>query len=248
MRGLHTIALAAALLLFAGTASATPLGLQSGDVITNLEWDALQSVAGDGGFFDTSQGTTDMDGRITSVSLVGPSTNSLTGVNFTLDATLDAVFVDDSDPSAVLLVASFVGVTGDDITITDGTGTILTAELSAGAPLQVGGIFDTTSGSVSPSASVSAADIVISGGDTALVAALGGMGGMATLEITGTITDFVPSLSGLLSDGDLFNSDFDYSGSGNITPQSPAPFVPEPGVVALLGVGLAAAALRRVRG
>jgi hypothetical protein len=247
MRGLHKIALAAALLLLAGAASATPLGLQAGDVVTNLEWDALKSVSGDGGSFDSGSGVTAMDGRITSVSLqAGPTTNPLTGVNFTLDATLQSVSSTPLGGTLFLIVAEFGGVAGDDITLSDGTGTILTAELDPLAPLQIGGVFDTSNLTLTPSANVDAANIMITGGDPALQAALGGM---ATLEITGTITDFAPSLATLLGDGNLFNSSFTYSGSGNITPTNPAPFVPEPGVVALLGAGLAVGALaRRGRG
>lgn len=237
--------LAAAALLYAGSASATPLGLQPGDLVTNLEWDALQSVSGDGGEFTDGPDTTSMDGRITSVTVTGPDITSLTDVDFTLNAALDSVTTTPLGGTLVLIVADFVGVSGDDITISDGTGTILTAELDAGSPLQVGGVFDTSDFSLTPSASLDAANIMITGGDAALVNALGGM---ATLEITGTITEFddgiagnnpPPDLGNLLADSDLFNSDFTYSGSGNITPDNPAPFVPEPATALMLGLGLA---------
>ncbi|MCP5059190.1 MAG: PEP-CTERM sorting domain-containing protein [bacterium] len=244
---LGLILLAAALLWLPSAAGASPLGLQVGDVISSLEWDALQDISGgpggDGGSFTTTgtnTGDTTMDGRITSAALsAGPSTSPilLSGVNFSLEASLSAVSIDPLGGTLFLVSTTFVGVTGDDITMTDGTGTILTAELASG--FVMGGIYDLSGGLPDATAVANAIGITISGGDAALVAALGGMGGGATLNLDGTIFDFVPGMAAILADlpDPEIDEDFSYSGTGTIQPSAPVAF-PEPGTMVLMGLGV----------
>ncbi|MGI9643988.1 MAG: PEP-CTERM sorting domain-containing protein, partial [Ilumatobacteraceae bacterium] len=186
-----------------------------------------------------------MDGRITSVTVQGPTTNPLSGVDFALDANLSAVSIVPIGPN-VLISLTFLGVAGDDITMTDGTGTILTAELAA-TGLTIGGLFDLSGSLVDATAVTNAVGITLSGGDTNLVDALGGIGGTATLSLSGTIFDFVPDLGTILGDFAL-NEDFTFSGTGVITPDSAAPFVPEPGTLLLVGLGLAGLGISGSRG
>lgn len=226
-------------------AQATPLGLQNGDVVTVLEWDADRlGVPGDGGDFTstgTNVGDTVIDGRITSVELSGPVTNPLSGVDFVLSATLTSVTVIPLGGTNVLVNLLFMGVAGDDIVVTEGGNTILTAELDASG-FTVGGVFDTAApATLSPPAIANAVDIAISGGDPALVAALGGTG---TLVLDGTLFDFAPSIGTILANSAI-DEDFVYSGSGTISPTNPSAFVPEPAAALLVALGLTGLARRR---
>ena len=238
---LGTLLIAGALLWLPATSGATPLGLNPGDIISVLEWDSLQDIStgspgGDGGSYTNATGDTSMDGRITSVTVQGPTINPLSGVDFALDANLSSVTIVPVGPN-VLISLTFLGVAGDDITLTDGTGTILTAELAA-TGLTIGGIFDLSGSLVDATAVTNAVGITIGAvGDTNLIDALGGTGGTATLSLSGTIFDFVPDLGTILGDFAL-NEDFTFSGTGVITPDSAAPFVPEPGTLLLVGLGL----------
>ncbi|MCP5066077.1 MAG: PEP-CTERM sorting domain-containing protein [bacterium] len=235
------VLLAGALLWLPAVAGATPLGLSIGDVITSIEWDSLQDISagpgGDGGSFTTTGadvGDTSMDGRITSVSIAGPSTSVVTGTDFVLNAALTSVSIIPLGGSTVLMAATFSSVAGDDITMTDGTGTILTAELAASG-LTIGGIY--ISGVLDDATAVAnAVDIEITGGDATLVAALGGIGGGATLDLDGTIFDFVPGMGTILADLEI-NEDFTYSGTGTIQPSDAVAF-PEPGTMVLMGLGV----------
>lgn len=229
-------------------ASATPLGLQVGDVVTSLEWDALKTVPGDGGDFTTTgtnTGDATVDGRITSVTLAGPTTNPLSGVDFVLNATLSSVSITPNflgNPNLILAALTFTGVSGDDIVLSDNTGTILTAELDVSG-LIVGGVYDTSGSLVDATAIANAVDIAITGGDTNLVNALGVAG---TLELDGTLFDFAPGIGTILADLQIDES-FTFSGSGVIQPTNPSAFVPEPTTALLLGVGLAGLAATRRR-
>lgn len=239
---LGILLIAGALLWLPTTVGATPLGLNPGDLITSLEWDALLDGSGgpgsDGGSYTDATGDTSIDGRITAANLAGPSTNVLTDVDFALNANLSAVTIDAVTFAPLVLVSlTFTGVAGDDITLTDGTGTILTAELAAGG-LLIGGLYNLAGVLDDATAVANAVDITVSGGDTNLVNALGGLGGTALLNLTGTIFDVAPDLGAILADLTL-NEDFDFSGTGIITPSAAAPFVPEPGTLLLVGLGLA---------
>ena len=75
-----TLVWCAAVSFFAASAQAAPLGLVYGDEVSIIEWDAFQSVPGDGGIHDpdlwgTGLAGVAMDGRVNSVS----GTNSGTG-------------------------------------------------------------------------------------------------------------------------------------------------------------------------
>ena len=244
MRNLsRKLALCAAVLLLGASAQGTPLGLQIGDVVESIEWDALQNISGgpggDGGSFTstgTNTGDTTMDGRLTSVTVEFASTSLVSDTNFVLEAALSAVSVLSLGGSTVLVSKTFVGVAGHDITVTDGTGTILTAEL-APTGFVVGGIYDLSGTLIDATAVANAVDISVTGGDDMLVAALGGIGSGASLELDGTIFDFVPSMGTILENG-VIDEDYTYSGTGTIQPTEAAPFVPEPGTLMLMGLGL----------
>jgi hypothetical protein len=252
-RALSRLWLSAALLLVLPlAASASPLGLLPGDLVTSIEWDALQTIPDDGGSFTTTganTGDTTVDGRITSVTLDGPTTNPLADVDFQLNATLTGVTVIPSylgDPNLILAGLTFTGVSGDDITLTDGSGTILTAELDASG-LLVGGVYDLSGSLVDATAIANAVDITITGGDTNLVNALGSAG---TLELDGTLFDFSPGIASILANLTI-DENFTYSGSGVIQPTAASPFVPEPSTALLVLMGLAglrSVAARRQQG
>jgi hypothetical protein len=236
--------LAGALVWLPSAAGATPLGLNIGDVVSALEWDALQDISGgpggDGGAFTTTganTGDTTLDGRITSVTIQGPTSNVLSGVDFQLNATLTGVTTVVFGPT-VLVQLTFTGVAGDDITLTDNTGTILTAELDPSG-FTIGGLYDLSGTLVDATGVANAVDITITGGDINLQNALGTAG---TLDLDGTIFDFLTGVSGDLGDilaNIVIDEDFTYSGTGTISPSDPAPFVPEPGTLLLVGAGLA---------
>jgi len=233
--------LCAAVLFLAGSAQATPLGLQIGDIVSSIEWDALQDISGgpggDGGSFtstDVNTGNTTMDGRIQSVTVLGPTTNPVSDTDFVLKASLSSLTITPFGGTTILVEASFVGVAGDDITLTDPTGTILTAELDEG--FTISGLYDTTA--MSNVATANAVGITVSSGDANLVAALGGDNAAATLDFQGTLFEFVPNLEAILVDDEMIDENFTFSGSGTIQPTLPAAFVPEPGTLLLMGLGL----------
>lgn len=243
---------AALALLVAGPATATPLSLQAGDVVSVVEWGAQKDdLDGDpGGTFTTDPDSLDVLGDIESVTVQNSLTRTVTGTNFTFSATLSSFSTTDLGGNQLLVLADFTGVTGHDIVVTDSTGTILTAEFASA--LQFGGVIDTTNPQTVDTSTqqVNATDIEITGGDPLLTAALGEdpSGADGILELTGTIDGFDPSLSTLLADDVLFNETFTFSGGGQITPVQPSAFVPEPTTVVLVGsglLGLAVAGRRR---
>ena len=141
------------------------------------------------------------------------------------------------------MVAEFAGASAvdPDFFLTDSTGVILEGNFSSA--FIVAGVVNLANATLTPTL-LTSADITLTGGDTNLVNALGGM---ATLLLTGGLFDFSPDLGALGGDGDFFNSDFTFSGSGILTPVSAAPFVPQPSTGLLVGLGILGLAVRARR-
>jgi hypothetical protein len=234
------LVLCAAVVFLAASAQAVPLGLQGGDKITQFEWDALQSVTGDGGMWDLSQSLFHADGRVNSVQLSeGPSSPTITpsNVDMRFDLTLQQQFVNLAGIPIVFANSTLPGAgLAPDFVVKESGVNILWGNFSAAVYLE--GNLDLGLPANVPQSVIGVGKITIKGGDVNLVAALGGMGGQANLLLTASLFGFNPSLSSLAGDGNIYNSDFNVSLSGTLIPINPTPFVPEPGTMALLGLGL----------
>lgn len=230
MFAVRSLCLMAGLLLIAGPGTAAPLGLDAGDIIEQLEWANDNS----GGMY--ASGSADIDGNIESVTINPSLTNLLSDVTFTLDLDLTGQAAFPIGGSVVATSANFVGAASvtPDFSISDTSGIILQGNLTT--PLTLEGTVNLAN-IVNPSF-LGDANIVITGGDTNLVTALGGLGGTGVIEISGGIFNFSPGLDVLLGDLNAFNSNFTFSGSGIITPDSTSPFVPEPSTALLVAGGL----------
>lgn len=233
------LGLAAAFLLAPTAGLGAPLNLAPGDVVSVVEWDALKSN-GDGGSYDEATGDADVDGNVPSVTVQNSVTKTISNTSFELDATLDSVDITPNfggQSNLVFVVGNFTGVGGPDLEVGDGTGTILTADLTT--DLQIGGVVDLNNLANVDTSQLQATDIQITGGDTDLVNALGSTG---TLELQGTLSEFDPTIQQLITgdgDNDPFDTSFSFSAGGIVTPTSPSAFVPEPGTALLLASGLA---------
>lgn len=233
MHAVRTLCLCAVALLVAAPALAAPLGLNPGDEVTQLEW----SNDNTGGLYTTgSPGTVAIDGDIQSVTIAPATTTGLSGVSFSLDLDLFSQSVIPLGGSNVLAVANFVGSSSitPDFAISDNTGVILFGNLTTQFVMSG---FLNLAAIVNPTFD-GAANIIITGGNPNLVDSLGGLGGTGKLTISGGISNFSPSLGALLADTNAFNSNFSFSGTGIITPDATAPFVPEPSTALLLGGGM----------
>jgi hypothetical protein len=226
------------LTLLAGAASATPLGLQNGDTVDTLEFDAL-AVNGDGVTYtwDGVDGEMLGDGQLTSVTVTGPSAPliGLGGLNVVFTFAVDLL---NYDASALPSVNTFfTGAAGvhPDVTVTQGisANVILTGNFATNFII---------TGSVLNPSMLAVGDIVITGGHADLVDALGGAGGTAFLNLVATATSFSPSLTtgplNLGGDGNIVNSNFFVELSGTLTPTTASAFVPEPTTALVLGTGL----------
>jgi hypothetical protein len=241
IRFLGSWAVAALLLSWTATAHAAPLGLTAGDLITSIEIDALKSGGnpGDGAFYDVSTGLLDTQGRVNSLN-TNPS-----GVLVQADSTysFSALFLSESvtpnlglgglpwaDTSANLVSPGLM----PDFVWQEGASTILFGNFVN--TLVISGTVNLNDPA---GASLSAIGRVrFTGGNAALLEALGGMGGQADVLLTVTVGDFEDPLNVLASDGQVWNSNFSVSFSGQLIPLAPAPFVPEPSTALLFGGGL----------
>jgi len=244
----QTLAWCGAVLLLAASAHATPLGLSYGDEVSIIEWDAYQTVSGDGGTHDpdlwgAGVAGAFMDGRVNSASgsnLETPFTNPVSGTDFRLDLDFANFTLAPFGGSQVLLIGVYTGaaLASPDLNVTDGTGSIL--QLDIAGNFSISGVIDTANPN-QIAITHAQAPLSIVGGDNLLVNALGGigMGGGAQLSITGTLSGINPPLANTMSgDNNPFNDYWNFTGSGEITVQSPSPFVPEPSTAVLVGVGL----------
>jgi len=245
IRSMRGAALAAtASLLFAATATAFPLGLQPGDLIESLEWQAYQSNPGDGGSYtDGTPGTVGMDGVIPSITISVAQTNPLSNVDFSIDADFVSFTTVPAFGTTVLATATFVSSSSvnPDFVVTENAATVLSGDINGNFIIE--GLVDLAN----PTAAALQVSAIldITGGVQSVVNALGAQ---AELSMTGSLFDFSPGLAALFASGTPFDEDFDFSGDGILAPVSPSPFVPEPGTAVLLGIGFAGlAALRRQR-
>jgi hypothetical protein len=232
------LALTAAL---SAPATAAPLGLTVGDQISSIEWDALTSNPGQGGFYNDATNIFTGDGQITAVNIQGPTTLIQSGVDLTFDLNFISETLDFSSFPPIVHQNIVLGtpggsVGGPDVVIRENGNTILFGNFTS--LVVADGDIDTTSGS---SQIIANGRITITGGDAALVNALGGAGlGQADILLTASVFGFSPDAASLLADGEIFNSNFSVSLSGTLTPLTAAPFVPEPSTALLVGGGLIA--------
>jgi len=224
------------------TAQAAPFGLQVGDEIVQIEWDALQSVAGDGGSWDASQEHFHADGRVTAVNLTAgsPSQPSLLPTNSTLafdlgltsqslyvNLTTQQAYANALMPGFFLVLPSFQ--------VFEGATSVLEGQFVGGG-VYIEGNIDLTTNAAQILTGTGA--INITGGDSNLVNALGGMGAGAEVILSFSTFNFAPPLQNLVLSGNVWGQDFQLSMSGTVSPFNPAPFVPEPSTALMLGGGL----------
>ena len=225
----------------AAPAGAAPLGLNVGDQISSIEWDALTTNPGQGGSYNDATNVFTGDGQITAVNVQGPTTLIQSGVDMTFDLNFISETLDFSSFPPIVHQNIVLGtpggsVGGPDVVIRENGNTILFGNFTS--LVVADGDIDTTSGS---SQIIANGRITITGGDAALVNALGGAGlGQADILLTASVFGFSPDAAALLADGEIFNSDFSVSLSGTLTPLTAAPFVPEPSTALLVGGGLVA--------
>lgn len=218
-------------------AAATPLGLSPDDVVNSVSWNALQPTSG--GDWDVVTGVFHADGDVNSVTVNGSSVIGQSGVTLRFDLGLlsHGIFINFGTNQA-FANATLGGATSitPDFEVFQGANLILRGNILTGFPVQIEGNIDLSSGT---GTLLGSGRIKITGGDPDLVDALGGIGlnGVAQLEISMAAFDFLPLLSNLASDGNVWNTSFTVSLSGTVAPLNPAPFVPEPATAMLLGGG-----------
>jgi hypothetical protein len=241
LRRVALLGAVALLIGFGTTAQAAPFGLQIGDEIVQIEWDALQSNPGDGGDWDVSEDRFHADGRVTAVNLTGasPSAPALNPVDSDLvfDLSLDAhgIFVNFGTGQAfanALLPGFFVVLPSFEIF--DNCVSVLEGQFAGG------GVFIEGNFALNGATAIltGSGAINITDGDTNLVNALGGIGAGAEIILSFSAFNFIPPLLNLAADGNIWSSDFTVSLSGSVSPFSASPFVPEPSTALMFGGGL----------
>jgi hypothetical protein len=223
--------LGAAALALATSAQATPLGLQAGDLIDTIEWDAM-STDGNGGVYTAATQELVTDGLISNVDVERPAGATVltslaqSNVDFQFSVQMTGGSYNTMTGN-LLVVFSGSGLADPDVTITQNGNTIMTGDFLGN--FVFGGVLG------AGNTLLSLGNITVTGGDPTFVAAIGNL---ATLELTASVFGFNPLLGTLLADNVPGNEDFTVEFSGTLRPVNPAPFVPEPGTMALLGIGL----------
>lgn len=222
--------------LVAVAAQAAPLGLSPGDLITSIEIDALKDGGnpGDGAFYDFSTGLFDGQGRINSLQASPSGTLVQTNSTYTFSAAFLSQSLTLSAPFAnteALLVSPGLQ---PDFVIQEGLSTVLFGNFIG--DLVVSG--EVNLNDPGPQNLSAIGRIQFTGGATNLLAALGGVGGQANVLLSATVGAFDPTLTTLAADGNVWNSDYSVSLTGQLIPLNPAPFVPEPSTALLFGAGI----------
>lgn len=241
------LALAGVFALVPAISGAVNIGLLPGDIITSINWDALQAN-GDQGSFTTTQGVNGGvtgDGRATSVIVnrggpsvtLGQINSSVLGFGVDLLASPNGVNSIAAPAPFVNFIATFSGgaAASPDFTITLNGNLLVSGDFAGN--FQVAGLVNTNV-LAPPLPFLLQATVNITGGDPNLVAALGNP---ALLTMQGTAFNVgggATTLGALAADGNIFNSNFVMSLSGTLTPLNATPFVPEPGTAVLMGAGL----------
>lgn len=240
------IAISAAALLAAPAGATTFLGLETGDFIETIGY----SIASGNGNFDSTSGAltiaaTAQDITTTTGSPGGPEVlTQIQGGAANVSLFLDSEGVTPLGGTTYLYQAVFSGDPGGhDVELFAPTGgpapeqdgrLLIAGELTGTVSVDI--LFDTSN--LAGSSFTWNGEFSVVAGDATFQQAFGGLGDLA--DIIGASTSTNPSLPVLLSDLLLFDSDFTFSGNGEIQPQNPSAFVPEPGSAGLAALALLA--------
>ena len=226
-------------ILLAAPALAGPFGLQAGDELTLISVDSL-FVNGDQTSYDQPTQILSGTGRPREFQVVRDASTVLLDTSFadlSFSSQLTSYFGSFINPptNTLLNVLSTFGTTGaagPDVLITLGNLVVLQGNYVSG--LTVAGLINTTQ--LGQTISISG-NILVTGGIQNIVD-LFGVSGTGHVVLSASAFNFVPSLNGLAADGDLTNANFIAAFTGQVTPLTSAPFVPEPGTALLTGLGL----------